>query len=183
MIEIIVKSQFDCSKQRCFVCRHHSDNYDCRLRERASKQAYALIKAGYGDVSEYKEKIQSLKNNEIVTIKTCNQIVRDTYRKTQAELKQASDKINLLQDSIKEKDAEIKRLKEVVKNYKEVLCETTQRKDDATKLNDTLVEEYENKIKQSQIDVLNKVKEQVFHGVSLFFLQLYIDELIKEIEK
>lgn len=46
---------------------------------------------------------------------------------------------------ISEYKAEIERLKEVVKNYKEVLCETTQRKDDAIELNDKLVEEYESK--------------------------------------
>lgn len=89
MIEIIVKSQFDCSKQRCFVCRHHSGRYDCRLREIASKQAYALIKAGYGDVSEYKDEIQRLKNNEIVTIEVCNQVARESYKATRAKIKQA----------------------------------------------------------------------------------------------
>lgn len=46
---------------------------------------------------------------------------------------------------VSEYKAEIERLKEVVKNYKEVLCETTQRKDDAIELNDKLVEEYESK--------------------------------------
>lgn len=97
-------------------------------------------------------------------------------------INQASNKVKSLQKTVIEKDAEIKRLKEVVKNYKEVLCETTQRKDDATKLNDTLVEEYENKIKQSQIDVLNKVKEHLFFGVSLGFLRLYVDKLIEEVQ-
>ena len=37
--------------------------------------------------------------------------------------------------------------------------------------------------KQAQIDVLNKVKEHLFFGVSLGFLRLYIDELIREVEK
>lgn len=36
------------------------------------------------------------------------------------------------------------------------------------------------KVKQAQIDVLNKVKEHLFFGVSLGFLRLYVDELIKE---
>lgn len=100
-----------------------------------------------------------------------------------------------------EQDAEIERLKEVIKNYKEVLCETTQRKDDAIKWNDTLVDIYEVKIKQSKIDVLNKVKDIVFdylgvknikeaEALSLLDSTLTydvvtcgIDELIKEIEK
>ena len=37
--------------------------------------------------------------------------------------------------------------------------------------------------KQAQIDVLNKVKEHLFFGVSFGFLRLYVDELIEEIEK
>lgn len=37
--------------------------------------------------------------------------------------------------------------------------------------------------KQAQIDVLNKVKEHLFFGVSLGFLRLYVDELIEEVEK
>ena len=37
--------------------------------------------------------------------------------------------------------------------------------------------------KQAQIDVLNKVKEHLFFGVSLGFLRLYVDELIREVEK
>ena len=37
--------------------------------------------------------------------------------------------------------------------------------------------------KQVQIDVLNKVKEHLFFGVSLDFLRLYVDELIEEVEK
>ena len=52
------------------------------------------------------------------------------------------------------------------------------------------VSEYEAEIvrlkeekKQAQIDVLNKVKEHVFFGVSLGFLRLYVDELIEEVEK
>ena len=38
------------------------------------------------------------------------------------------------------------------------------------------------KVKQAQIDVLNKVNEHLFFGVSLGFLRLYVDELIKEVE-
>ena len=37
-------------------------------------------------------------------------------------------------------------------------------------------------VKQAQIDVLNKVKEHLFFGVSLSFLRFYVDELIEEVE-
>jgi len=39
------------------------------------------------------------------------------------------------------------------------------------------------RIKQAQIDVLNKVKEHLFFGVSLGFLRLYVDELIRKVEE
>lgn len=96
--------------------------------------------------------------------------------------------------NVSEYKAEIERLTEVIKNYKEVLCETTQRKDDAIKWNDKIVEEYENKIKQVQIDVLNKVKILIFQKDNPYNVPFeefisanvfcgYIDELIEEVEK
>ena len=47
---------------------------------------------------------------------------------------------------------------------------------------DCYCDEMPNKIKQAQIDVLNKVKEHLFFGVSLGFLRRYVDELIKEVQ-
>ena len=96
----------------------------------------------------------------------------------------ARDIVNAGYGDVSEYEAEIERLKEVIRNYKEVLCETTQRKDDAIKLNDKLVDEYEIEIKQAKIDVLNKAKER---AVGLAAIETYhicnlIDELIKEIE-
>lgn len=76
-----------------------------------------------------------------------------------------SDCTNRLKDDARsliiKQEQEIARLNEVIKNYKEVLCETTQRKDDAIKLNDKLIDEYEIKVKQAKIDVLNKLKDYV----------------------
>ena len=45
------------------------------------------------------------------------------------------------------------------------------------------IERLKEEKKQAQIDVLNKVKEHLFFGVSLGFLRLYVDELIEEVEK
>lgn len=89
---------------------------------------------------------------------------------------------------ISEYKAEIEQLKEVIKNYKEVLCETTQRKDDAIKLNDKLVEEYESKIKQAKIDVLAELNAK--YGIYLCYswhrdtksLSEIIDKFIKEVQ-
>ena len=79
---------------------------------------------------------------------------------------------------VTEYKAEIERLKKVIKNYKEVLCETTQRKDDAIKLNDQLVDEYENKIKQAKIDIVKKIEKAQLCGVSMYYV---IKDLKKEI--
>lgn len=70
-----------------------------------------------------------------------------------------------------EQEKDIEWLKEVIKNYKEVLCETTRRKDEAIKLNDKLIEEYEIKVKQAKIDVLNKLKEKIFHCLGIENIQ------------
>lgn len=78
-----------------------------------------------------------------------------------------------------EQEREIERLKEVIKNYKEVLCETTQRKDDAIKLNDKLIDEYEIKVKQAKIKVLN----ELYHRFTACPYQLDINEVQKEIKK
>ena len=99
----------------------------------------------------------------------------------------ARDIVNAGYGDVSEYKAEIERLEEVIKNYKEVLCETTHRKDDAIKLNDKLVEEYENKIKQAKIDVLNElreriIKDRVANDTVVINANYEIKELIKEIE-
>lgn len=63
--------------------------------------AETLIDNGYGDVSEYKEEIQRLKDNEFTVVEFCNQIMRDTHRKTLIEIKQAQiDVLNKVKDIV-----------------------------------------------------------------------------------
>lgn len=93
-------------------------------------------------------------------------------------INQASNKVKLLQKAITEKDAEIEQLKSEFKQLQtnaEIL---------ARGVRDLNHENYEltEKVKQAQIDVLNKVKEHLFFGVSLGFLRLYVDELIEEVQ-
>ena len=83
---------------------------------------------------------------------------------------------------ITEQEKEIERLNEVIRNYKEVLCETTQRKDDAIKLNDKLVDEYENKIKQAQIDVLNKLGRIAWQGYQNGFNRFEIIGILEDMK-
>lgn len=82
---------------------------------------------------------------------SCDNCPYDTVRNCNDKLCNDARKI------ITEQESEIERLDEVVKNYKEVLCETTQRKDDAIEHNDKLVEEYESKIKQVQVNMINTI--------------------------
>jgi len=62
--------------------------------------AETLIDNGYGDVSEYKEEIQRLKANEFAVVAYCNQTMRDAYKKTLIEIKQAKiDVLNMVKSS------------------------------------------------------------------------------------
>lgn len=94
-------------------------------------------------------------------------------------INQASNKVKLLQKAITEKDAEIEQLKSEFKQLQtnaEILAQGVR---DLNHENYELTE----KVKQAQIDVLNKVKEHLFFGVSLGFLRLYVDELIRKVEE
>lgn len=82
-------------------------------------------------------------------------------------------------------EQEIEWLKEVIKNYKEVLCETTQRKDDAIKLNDKLIDEYERRVKQAKIEVLNKLKTQThnyYPSIDSYCVSQHV-VLVRDIDK
>lgn len=103
-----------------------------------------------------------------------------------------TDRLKLdARELIIKQEKEIAWLYEVIKNYKEVLCETTQRKDDAIKLNDKLIDEYEIKVKQAKIDVLNELKTKAFDiddcngwaGSTFVVLVRDIDKMIEEVEK
>lgn len=84
---------------------------------------------------------------------------------------------------ITKQEQEIEWLKEVIKNYKEALCETTQQKDDAIKLNDKLIDEYEIKVKQAKIDVLNELKKKIHDTRLNDDTAEIIIEMIEEYEK
>lgn len=92
--------------------------------------AETLIDNGYGDVSEYKEEIQRLKDNEFTVVEFCNQIMRDTHRKTLIEIKQAQiDVLNKVKDIVFDylgvkniKDAEALSLLDSTLTYDVVTC-------------------------------------------------------------
>lgn len=78
--------------------------------------------------------------------------------------------------------SERRHMNELYAQISELKQENTNLKDYVKSLKDECISCPED-TKQAQINVLNKVKEQLFFGVSLGFLRLYVDELIKEIEK
>lgn len=128
-----------------------------------------LIKRGYGDVSEYKAEIERLR-----------QEVRDTDKMARNTIEQYKNNYDNAFERLKAQEREIERLKADFKQLEtnaEIL---------ARGVRDLNHENYEltEKIKQAQIDVLNKLKER---AVGLAAIETYhicnlIDELIKEVE-
>ena len=144
-----------------------------------------LIKRGYGDVSEYKAEIERLR-----------QEVRDTNKMARNTIEQYKNNYDNAFERLKAQEREIERLKAEFKQLQtnaEIL---------ARGVRDLNHENYEltEKIKQAQIDVLNKVKDIVFdylgvknikeaEALSLLDSTLTydvvtcgIDELIEEVE-
>ena len=84
----------------------------------------------------------------------------------------ARDIVDAGYGDVSEYKAEIKMLGSQIKQAQDSILSLAQQN-----------QEYrEQQVKQAQIDVLNKVKEQLFFGVSLSFLRFYVDELIEEVE-
>ena len=109
--------------------------------------AVALVKEGYGKVSEYKAEIERLR-----------QEVRDTDKMARNTIEQYKNNYDNAFERLKAQEKEIERLKAEFKQLQtnaEIL---------ARGVRDLNHENYEltEKIKQAQIDVLNKVKDIVF---------------------
>ena len=179
IVKIILESSKKCLDTDCDCCVDQYEK-DCNQY----RKALALVQAGYGDVSEYKNRFE-----------VADKVLTETREKlTKAEHDRDRYK------------AEIERLKEENKraaiSYTEYVLEEDTRfsvlRDNVAKLeqkNKRLCEEnieqykklkkQERKtVKQVQIDVLNKVKER---AVGLAAIETYhicnlIDELIAEVE-
>lgn len=145
----------------------------------------ALHEAGYGDVSEYKAEIEKLKEE------TSN-IRKDTAEEFATRI------CEMLWNLVDDKDGNrfsygdltSENVLYVAKQFgvdiDDRLCkENNIATSHINKLveQDAEIKKLKQQVKQAQIDVLNKVKEHLFFGVSLGFLRLYVDELIKEVEK
>lgn len=82
-------------------------------------------------------------------------------------------------ERLKEQQSEIEQLKATLGQCNTELNSAL----DSLKSQCREIGELKAQVKQAKIDVLNKVKEHLFFGVSLGFLRLYVDELIREVEK
>lgn len=174
--------------------------------EKINDIAVALVKEGYGDISEYKAEIERLR-----------QEVRDTDKMARNTIEQYKNNYDNAFERLKSQGREIGKLKEENETLKNDLINsegnlnhiTTEFKQLQTNaeilargVRDLNHENYEltEKIKQAQIDVLNKVKDIVFdylgvknikeaEALSLLDSTLTydvvtcgIDEIIKEVQ-
>ena len=173
--------------------------------EKINDIAVALVKEGYGDISEYKAEIERLKakikqaqlgvlgklwsnisnskqliqshiadgsftiediymeidelmaevQNEICDKFQCSAIDRSYMAKS---CRQCEDIIEALHEAgygdISEYKAEIERLKEAVEKLTEMLNKTNEPKTNVIKIDEAVVERYENQIKQAQIELM-----------------------------
>lgn len=168
-----------------------------------------IVNAGYGDVSEYKAEIERLR-----------QEVRDTDKMARNSIEQYKNNYDNAFERLKAQEREIGKLKdenEALKNdlinsegnlnhitteieqLKEKCEELRNEKWDAQDDLDCYCDEMPNKIKQAQIDVLNKVMNYINNKIendygdmsdSVNYLTIniddfddFIDELIKEVEE
>ena len=124
-----------------------------------------LIRAGYGDVSEYKTEIERLR-----------QEVRDTDKMARNTIEQYKNNYDNAFERLKAQEREIQSLREANIDLKEELYELHDELDIARAKKDKT-------IKQTQIDILNEVKKRLDSAPNGWAYTAYIDELIEEIEK
>ena len=129
-----------------------------------------IVNAGYGDVTEYKAEREML-GSQIKALKQClNNKCVEVYNLNR-------DYCNAF-ERLKAQEREIERLKAEFKQLEtnaEIL---------ARGVRDLNHENYEltEKMKQAQIDVLNKAKEKLDSAPNGWAYTTYIDELIEEVE-
>lgn len=128
------------------------DTEHCLYKEYAER----LIESGYGDVSEYKDEIERLKEeNKRAAISYTEYVLEEDTR------------FSVLRDNVAKLEQKNKRLcEENIEQYKK------------------LKKQERKTVKQVQIDVLNKVKERAvgLAAIETYHICNLIDELIAEVE-
>ena len=177
-----MKTEFERISEIMYTLLAHEPVIDVPY-EKINDIAVVLVKEGYGDVSEYKAEIERLR-----------QEVRDTNKMARNTIEQYKNNYDNAFERLKAQEREMERLKAEFKQLQtnaEIL---------ARGVRDLNHENYEltEKIKQAQIDVLNKVKNYINDKIendygdmsdSVNYLTIdiddfddFIDELIREVE-
>ena len=127
-----------------------------------------IVNAGYGDVSEYKaeremlgSQIKMLKqrlNNKYIEADNLNRDYRNAFERLKAQQREI--------ERLEEKCEELRNEKWDAQDYLDCYCD-----------------EMPDKIKQTQIDILNKAKKKLNSAPNGWAYTGYIDELIEEVEQ
>lgn len=164
-----MKTEFERISEIMYTLLAHEPVIDVPY-EKINDIAVALVKEGYGDISEYEaerkmlgSKIKVLEqrlNNKYIEVDNLNRDYRNAFERLKAQ------------------EREIERLKAEFKQLQtnaEIL---------ARGVRDLNHENYEltEKIKQAKIDILNKVKDVLDNAPNGWAYTTYIDELIEEVE-
>ena len=136
--------------------------------EKINDIAVALVKEGYGKVSEYETEREMLGSK----IKVLEQRLNNKY----IEIDNLNRDYHNSFERLKAQEREIESLREDNIDLKEELYELHDDLDIARTKKDKT-------IKQAQIDILNKAKEKLNSAPNGWAYTTYIDELIEEIEK
>lgn len=153
-----------------FQCSAIDRSYMAKSCRQCEDIVEALHEAGYGNISEYKAEREMLGSQ----IKVLKQRLNNKY----VEIEQLKEENEALKNDLINSEGNLNHITAEFKQLQtnaEILAQGVR---DFNRENYELTE----KVKQTQIDVLNKVKEQLFFGVSLGFLRLYIDKLIEEVQ-
>ena len=121
--------------------------------EKINDIAVALVKEGYGKVSEYKAEIERLKAK-----------LNEQSRKS--GILGYNVTVELLDDEVSEHSVDCNDIEKYAKQFR-----------------NRIISINEKEIKQAKIDVLNKAKEKLNSASNGWAYTTYIDELIEEVEQ
>ena len=136
--------------------------------EKINDIAIALVKEGYGKISEYETEREMLGSK----IKVLKQRLNDKY----IEVDNINRDYRNAFERLKAQEREIEKLREDNIDLKEELYELH---DDL----DIAMAKKDKTIKQAQIDVLNEAKDKLDSAPNGWAYTTYIDELIEEVEQ
>ena len=159
-----MKTEFERISEIMYTLLEHQPVIDVPY-EKINDIAVALVKEGYGKVSEYETEREMLGSQ----IKVLKQRLNDKY----VEVDNLNRDYRNAFERLKAQEREIERLKaENNTNMQYIRMMGIQ----------SHIKTSTEQVKQAQIDVLNKVKEKLDNAPNGWAYTTYIDELIEEVE-